>query len=113
MVVGAAAAAQDAPLVTGGATGIGAEIGRALAAFERDGGPGVAANADLTDPGAGAVQTMVDLVRAEIGPIDIPVDNAGSYTRVAWQETDEAAWNYSLDVNLTAHYRTCHAVTPA
>uniref|UniRef100_A0AAU2JZU0 3-oxoacyl-ACP reductase FabG n=1 Tax=Streptomyces sp. NBC_00049 TaxID=2903617 RepID=A0AAU2JZU0_9ACTN len=119
-------------LVTGGATGIGAEIGRALAAagatvavnhlgqdpdahallaaFERDGSPGIAANADLTDPGA--VLTMVDLVRAEIGPIDILVNNAGSYLRVPWQETDEAAWNYSLDVNLTAHYRTCHAVTP-
>lgn len=82
-----------------------------LAAFERDGSPGIAANADLTDPGA--VQTMVDLVRAEIGPIDILVNNAGSYPRVPWQDTDEAAWKYSLDVNLTAHYRTCHAVTPA
>ncbi|GGS09578.1 hypothetical protein Snoj_16440 [Streptomyces nojiriensis] len=119
-------------LVTGGATGIGAEIGRALAAagatvavnhlgqdpdahallaaFERDRSPGIAANADLADPGA--VQTMVDLVRAEIGPIDILVDNVSSYPRVHWQDTDEAAWSYSLDVNLTAHYRTCQAVTP-
>lgn len=86
-------------LVTGGATGIGAEIGRALAAagatvavndlgqdpdahallaaFERDGSPGIAVNADLTDPTA--VQTMADLVRAEIGPVDILVNNAGSY----------------------------------
>ncbi|MFD4949588.1 SDR family NAD(P)-dependent oxidoreductase [Streptomyces sp. NPDC058409] len=119
-------------LVTGGATGIGAEIGRALAAagatvavnhlgqdsdahallaaFERVGSPGIAVNADLTDPGA--VQTMADLVRAEIGPVDILVNNAGFYPRVAWQDTDETAWNYSLDVNLTAHYRTCHALTP-
>ncbi|WP_327733570.1 SDR family NAD(P)-dependent oxidoreductase [Streptomyces nojiriensis] len=55
---------------------------------------------------------MGDLVRAEIGPIDILVNNASSYPRVPLQDTDEAAWNYSLDVNLTAHYRTCHAVTP-
>ncbi len=105
-------------LVTGGATGIGAEIGRALAAagstvavnhlgqdseahallaaFERDGSPGIAVNADLTDPIA--VQTTADLVRAEIGPVDILVNNAGSYPGVPWQETDEAAWNYFLDV---------------
>lgn len=119
-------------LVTGGATGIGAEIGRALsmsgatvainhlgqereaqallAAFDRGGSPGVAMEADLTDPDA--VQTMTDRVRAEAGPIDILVNNAGAYPRVSWQDTDEAAWNYSLDVNLTAHYRACHAVTP-
>ncbi|MFD7716277.1 SDR family oxidoreductase [Streptomyces sp. NPDC059814] len=28
------------------------------------------------------------------------------------QDSDETVWNYSLDVNLTAHYRTCHVVTP-
>ncbi|MFD9357560.1 SDR family NAD(P)-dependent oxidoreductase [Streptomyces sp. NPDC060031] len=42
---------------------------------------------------------------------DILVNNAGSYPRVSWEDTDEAAWNYFLDVNLTAHYRTCHALT--
>ncbi|GAA2629318.1 hypothetical protein GCM10010425_29710 [Streptomyces spororaveus] len=55
---------------------------------------------------------MLDLVPAEIGPIDILANNAGSYPCVPWQDTNEAAWNYSLDVDLTAHYRTCHAVTP-
>ncbi|SFY36163.1 SDR family oxidoreductase [Streptomyces atratus] len=72
-------------LVTGGATGIGAEIGRALAAagatvavnhlgqdpdahallavFERDGSPGIAANADLTDPGA--IQVEADAIPAQ------------------------------------------------
>ncbi|MCT9091614.1 SDR family oxidoreductase [Streptomyces sp. ASQP_92] len=108
--------------MTGGATGIGAEIGRALAAagaivaanhfgqdpdahavltaFGRDGSPGIAVKADLTDPTA--VQTMADLVSAEIGPIDILVNNVGSYPGVSWQDTDEAAWHYSLDVNLTS-----------
>ncbi|MFE9562006.1 SDR family NAD(P)-dependent oxidoreductase [Streptomyces sp. NPDC006487] len=81
-----------------------------LAAFERDGSPGIAVHAYLTDPTA--VQTMADLVRAEIGPVGILVNNPGSYPRVPWQDTDEAAWNYSLDVNLTAHYRTCHTLTP-
>ncbi|MEU2675668.1 SDR family NAD(P)-dependent oxidoreductase [Streptomyces sp. NPDC007107] len=81
-----------------------------LAAFERAGSPGIAVNADLTDPGS--VRAMADLVRAEIGPVDILVNNAGSYPRAAWQDTDETAWNYPLDVNLTAHYRTRHAFTP-
>ncbi|MFI6648342.1 SDR family NAD(P)-dependent oxidoreductase [Streptomyces sp. NPDC050529] len=81
-----------------------------LAAFERAGSPGIAVNADLTDPDS--VQTMAGLVRAEIGPVDILVNDAGSYPRVARQDTDETAWNYSLDVNLTAHYRACHVLTP-
>ncbi|MEV6247710.1 SDR family NAD(P)-dependent oxidoreductase [Streptomyces sp. NPDC051742] len=81
-----------------------------LAAFERAGSPGIAVNADLTHPGS--VRTMADLVSAAIGPVDILVNNAGAYPRVAWQDTDETAWNYSLDVDLTAHYRTCHALTP-
>lgn len=119
-------------LVTGGATGIGAEIGRALAAagavvvinhlgrereaqallatFDHGGRLGVAINADLTDPDA--VHAMTDRVRTEAGPVDILVNNAGAYPRVPWRDTDEDAWNYSLDVNLTAHYRACHAVTP-
>ncbi|MFE5832728.1 SDR family NAD(P)-dependent oxidoreductase [Streptomyces sp. NPDC056488] len=116
----------------GGATGIGNGIGRALAAagaavavnhlgqdpdihallaaFECVGSPGITVNADLTDPGS--VRTMADLVRAEIGPVDTLVNKAGSYPRVTWEDTDEAAWNHSLNVNLTAHYRTCHALTP-
>ncbi|WP_328764477.1 MULTISPECIES: SDR family NAD(P)-dependent oxidoreductase [unclassified Streptomyces] len=81
-----------------------------LAVFERGGSPRIAANVYLTD--VGAVQTMVDLLRAEIGPIDILVSNAGSYLPVPWRDIDEAAWNYSLDANLTAHYRTRHALTP-
>ncbi|WP_405195351.1 SDR family oxidoreductase [Streptomyces anulatus] len=51
-------------------------------------------------------------IGAEIGPVDILVNNVGFYPRVAWQDTDETAWNYSLDVNLTAHHRTYHVRTP-
>ncbi|MFE2126972.1 hypothetical protein [Streptomyces amritsarensis] len=56
--------------------------------------------------------------RCAVGTLARPAPSAStaaeaSYPRVPWQDTDEAAWNYFLDVNLTAHYRTCHAVTPA
>ncbi|MFI5641950.1 SDR family NAD(P)-dependent oxidoreductase [Streptomyces goshikiensis] len=70
--------------------------------------PGIAANADLTDPVA--VRTMVGLVRAEIGANHSLVNNAGSYPPVPWVDTDEAAWNHSLDVSLAARYLTCHTV---
>ncbi|MFD6888160.1 hypothetical protein [Streptomyces sp. NPDC059957] len=55
-------------LVTGGDTVAVNHLGQdpdahaLLAAFERDGSPDIAANADLTAPTA--VQTMADLVRA-------------------------------------------------
>ncbi|MGW5936780.1 SDR family NAD(P)-dependent oxidoreductase [Streptomyces celluloflavus] len=117
-------------LVTGAATGIGAEIARALAAAgaavavnhlaqHHEAGvivqslptDGIAVHADLTDPAE--VTAMHDRIRVQLGPVDILVNNAGSYPRVSWPDTDEAAWAYALDVNLTAHYRVCRALTPA
>lgn len=116
-------------LVTGAATGIGAEIARALSAAgavvavshlarHRDAdtvlktlaGNGIAVHADLTDPDE--VTALYGHVRDRLGPVDILVNNAGSYPRVSWPDTDETAWAYALDVNLTAHYRMCRAVTP-
>lgn len=67
-------------------------------------------SADLTAPDAAGL--MVSQVTSEVGPVDILVNNAGAYLRMTWDETDEAAWNRALDVNLTLHYRMCHAVTP-
>ncbi|WP_405798743.1 SDR family NAD(P)-dependent oxidoreductase [Streptomyces sp. NBC_01506] len=120
-------------LVTGAATGIGAATVRALAGAgatvaishyaqidqarivldeaRRLGADGIEVSADLTDPAA--VSLMVSQVASEIGPVDILVNNAGAYPRITWEGTDETAWNRTLDVNLTTHYRTCHAVTPA
>ncbi|MFI6688421.1 SDR family NAD(P)-dependent oxidoreductase [Streptomyces sp. NPDC050485] len=117
-------------LVTGAATGIGADIARALAAagaavavshlaqdhdadtvLQSLAGHGITVHADLTDPDE--VTALSDRVRDQLGPVDILVNNAGSYPRVSWTDTDEAAWAYALDVNLSAHYRMCRAVTPA
>ncbi|MGW0752942.1 SDR family NAD(P)-dependent oxidoreductase [Streptomyces sp. NPDC002587] len=117
-------------LVTGGATGIGAATARALAAagatlalthydqieqarallgeVRRLGSGGIEVSADLTGPSA--VELMASQVASELGPVDIPVNNADAYARLTWHETDEAAWAQALD--LTIHYRACHAVTP-
>lgn len=119
-------------LVTGGATGIGAAISRALGAagasvavnhlaqrddarhvvddVRRDGRTAIEVNADLTDPNA--VARLEDQVRAELGSIDILVNNAGAYPRVEWKDTDETQWTQALEVNLTIHYRVAQAVTP-
>ncbi|MFK0297243.1 SDR family NAD(P)-dependent oxidoreductase [Streptomyces sp. NPDC090442] len=118
-------------LVTGAATGIGAATARALAGagatlavnhftqiaqartvldeVRRLGTDGIEVSADLTDPDA--VGLMVSQITSEIGPVDILVNCAGAYPRTTWEETDEAAWAHALDVNLTMHYRTSHAVT--
>lgn len=68
-------------------------------------------NADLTDPDA--VTLLISQVTSELGPVDILVNNAGAYPRIPWDQTDEHAWAHALDLNLTIHYRTSHAVTPS
>lgn len=118
-------------LVTGAATGIGAATARALAGagativvshfaqigpartvldeIRQLGTDGIEVSADLTDPAA--VPLMLSQVTSEVGPVDILVNNAGAYPRISWEDTDETAWTRALDLNLTIHYRTAHAVT--
>lgn len=118
-------------LVTGAATGIGAATARALAAagatvaiahldqidlargvldaVRRSGADGIEISADLTAPDAAAM--MASQIRNELGPVDILVNNAGAYPRTTWADTDERAWAAALEINLSAHYRACKAVT--
>ncbi|GAB7181777.1 3-ketoacyl-(acyl-carrier-protein) reductase [Kitasatospora sp. Ki12] len=119
-------------LVTGGATGIGAAIGRALAAagaavainhlaqirqartvladVRREGRSGIEVSADLTDPNA--VAALVSQVESELGPVDVLVNNAGAYPRIPWDRLGEDDWALAIESNLTIHYRTCWAITP-
>ncbi|MFI9275500.1 SDR family NAD(P)-dependent oxidoreductase [Kitasatospora sp. NPDC052896] len=120
-------------LVTGGATGIGAAISRALAAagaavavnhlaqinrartvlgdIRREGRTGIEVSADLTDPDA--VAMLTSQVESELGPIGILVNNAGAYPRIPWDQLGEDDWARAIEANLTIHYRTCRAVTSA
>ncbi|MDH6113962.1 3-oxoacyl-[acyl-carrier protein] reductase [Kitasatospora sp. MAP12-15] len=120
-------------LVTGGATGIGAAIARALASagatvavnhlaqitqaravlahVRREGRTGIEISADLTDPNA--VAMMTSQVESELGPVDILVNNAGAYPRTPWDQLGQTEWDHAIETNLTIHYRVCWAVTPS
>ena len=115
--------AQRAVLVTGASRGIGRSVAEAFAgqgdrvAVHHRGSPGLAAQvlaglpgnghtvvrADLAD--AEAIRRMVDQAHADLGGLDVLVNNAGVYlphpvTDVSYEQWQDA-WRETLAVNLT------------
>ncbi|MET0293720.1 MAG: SDR family oxidoreductase [Phenylobacterium sp.] len=119
-------------LVTGAARDVGAKIAVALAAagaavavnyssseadaakvvaqIEKAGGKAKAYRADVGD--SAAVKAMVDQVVADLGGIDIVVNNAGVAQRARFLETTAEQWRRHLDVGLMGTVNTAQAAVP-
>lgn len=111
-------------LITGGGTGIGAEIARALASegavvtlVGRRSEPLEAVAAEL--PRAGYIaaditkeadcESMVQTARSMFGPVDIVIPNAGAAESAPAAKIDAGHWQRMIDVNLTGAFLTVRA----
>jgi 3-hydroxybutyrate dehydrogenase len=114
-------------VVTGGASGIGAAVTRALVAHGASVtmlGRSPDPPADLTgDPHLRYAQGNVcepedlhrafDSARTNFGPIHILVNNAGQGVSAPFGRTDFALWRNMMQVNLDGPFHCIHAVLPA
>jgi 3-oxoacyl-[acyl-carrier protein] reductase len=119
-------------LVTGGSRGIGRAIALALAeagasvavgfreraaeaaetvdAIRAAGGRAVAVGADVSV--RPAVEAMARLAQAELGPIDVLVNNAGAATLRGLDDLTEEAFDRTIAVNLKSAFLCISAVLP-
>lgn len=87
------------------------EAAEALARqLREEGHMSVAVGADVAD--RQAVNAMVRTVEAELGPIDLLVNNAGISRQGLFQDTGDEVWDRTLAVNLTGARNTIKAVLP-
>jgi NAD(P)-dependent dehydrogenase (short-subunit alcohol dehydrogenase family) len=114
-------------LVTGGGSGIGAAIARALheaGAKLTIAGRQKARLSEIASALDGCAVAVADVTRAEDcaamvkaaraahGPVDILIANAGAAESAAFARVDETHWRRMLDVNLTGAFLTAQAALP-
>lgn len=111
-------------LVTGGGTGIGRETAIALAkagakvavvgrrtnkleetvkAVQESAGTAMATAMDVSDPIS--IKHGLEAIQAELGSVDILINNAGVESGHTLAQTDEAEWDKVLGVNLVGPWR--------
>jgi NAD(P)-dependent dehydrogenase (short-subunit alcohol dehydrogenase family) len=88
------------------------EIEAAAAEIRAAGGEALPLPTDVTD--TTSVRALVDRVTATFGPVDLLVNNAGSFYAIgpAW-EVDPERWWTDVTINLRGVFLGCHAVLPA
>ncbi|WP_410586412.1 SDR family NAD(P)-dependent oxidoreductase [Amycolatopsis sp. lyj-23] len=99
-------------LVTGSSSGLGAAISGYLAA---EGAAVVVHGRDATRAGTVADLTTDDGAEATLagGPIDILIDNAGSYDYLSWADASaRAAWARTYEVDVISGVRMIHRFVP-
>jgi NAD(P)-dependent dehydrogenase (short-subunit alcohol dehydrogenase family) len=118
-------------LVSGGATGIGADIVRAYArnhariafvdvqghegealaaAVNAEGGRALFLDCDVTD--VQALQAAIAEVREKLGPIAVLVNNAANDERHAVADVTADYWDHAQNVNLRHHFFAAQVVHP-
>jgi 3-oxoacyl-[acyl-carrier protein] reductase len=122
-------------LVTGASTGIGratawmlaergvkvavnyarsqADAEETLAGVQARGGAGMLAQADVTDEAA--ISTLLARIQAELGPVQILVNNAGFTRMVPFADLDaltDEVWQETLMTNLVSPFKITRACVP-
>lgn len=80
------------------------------AAIEADGQRAVAVQADVSEPAA--TVALVEQARAELGRIDVLVNNAGIARPRAVGDVTRQDWQDHVETNLTAAFETIRSVLP-
>ena len=75
-----------------------------------EGWEAIAVRADVSD--RDAVEAMVRTAQAELGPIELLVNNAGISYQGLFQDTSNEIWDRTLAVNLTGARNAAQAVLP-
>ena len=86
------------------------EIGAVAEEIRAEGGSAEPLVLDVTD--AAAVRAMVDRVAADLGGLQILVNNAGYVQRQRFVETTPDDWRKQIDVGLYGVIHCCHAAVP-
>jgi 3-oxoacyl-[acyl-carrier protein] reductase len=118
-------------IVTGAGTGIGrttalafalqgakvvlAELDQTAAArveteIQNNNGISRAVQTDVSD--FASVQHLIEKTMLEFGRVDVLVNNAGVFPRIAWDDLTIADWDCTHSINLRGMFMTCKAVTP-